>query len=156
MSHEARAVDITGRLGICVLHKSDCFNGWSFGGALGFSGKGGSLGFEGSYSYSVSNTEEYGISGNFGQTGEIPARHWGRFDIHEITGVYDGHLFLSLRWCPRDNAGWAFHTVNRKISKTTSRLIIFPVHAAVVKPPGAHSGYIRFLRAWENGTPAPD
>ncbi|HSN99997.1 MAG TPA: hypothetical protein VLS89_17010, partial [Candidatus Nanopelagicales bacterium] len=104
---------------------------------------------------SVSNTRELGTGGSFTSDIEVRSGEYGRIDVFEICGVYEGHLFVSLESCPRDSDGYTTHTVNNKTTRTRYRMFVFPMRAVVVKAPSTGSPFLRVPRTWPQGTTAP-
>lgn len=130
-------------------------NGHSLGGSIGFSFGPLEIGFNGEYNYSISNTHEFSQSSTESSTFPIASDHHGRIDSYEISGLYDGHLFLSLEHCPRDSDGRTYHNINGMRTSTTYYLLVFPMRGVILKSPNSPSPFFRVRREWLKGTPAP-
>ncbi|MGY5128253.1 hypothetical protein [Streptomyces nigrescens] len=132
--------------------------GWSAGGSLKLSiGKLGDATFSGSYNYSRTNSTAWATADTVSSDLTVSDKQWGRIDVYNIGGTYDGYLFFctwNLPVAAEDHRYRVFHFDGRRF-RCPYGLLVFPLKDFFVKSPDSPSPAVRMQRLWANGTKAP-
>lgn len=133
-------------------------NGWSAGGSLKLSiGKLGDATFSGSYNYSRTNSTAWATADTVSSDLTVSDKQWGRIDVYNVGGTYDGYLFFCLRGLPvaaEDHSRRVFY-FNGARFRCPYGFLVFPLKDFFVKSPDSPSPAVRMQRLWADGTKAP-
>ncbi|MGA4950977.1 hypothetical protein NCG97_00600 [Streptomyces lydicamycinicus] len=133
--------------------------GWSAGGSLKLSiGKLGDATFSGSYTYSRTNSTAWTGTNTVNSTLKLDDKQWGRIDLFNAGGTYDGYLFFctwNLPVAAEDHRYRVFHFDGLRF-RCPYGLLVFPLKDFFVKSPDSPSPAVRKPRRWANGEKAPN